>query len=398
MIQPKAKRKPETLTIHNDSRIDNYFWLKDRENLEVIAYLNAENAYGVEKMKHTKAFQEKLYKEIVDRFAQNDMSVPYFYNKYWYITRFEEGFEYPIHARKYTSLESPEEILLDVNGLAKGFSYYTIAGRSISPDNNIMAYGVDTVSRRLYTLHFKNLTTGEYLQETIPNTSGGAVWASDNKTIFYTLKDTETLRTHKIMRHVLGTAVNDDICVYEELDETFVCGVGKTKSEKYLLIGSHSTISTEYRFLPADNPTGDWQIFEPRQRDHEYSINHSEDTFYILTNWQAKNFRLMTVQWTMDNGQLSTKKAHWQELIPHRDDVLLEGFDVFKKYLVLSERKEGLTKLCIIEDLGRVTDDEKSKIQNPKSITFPSMKKFICPIPARIRNTIQIFCASAIRV
>ena len=351
MIQPKAKRKPEVLTIHNDTRIDNYFWLKDRENPEVIAYLKSENAYRTEKMKHTVAFQEDLYKEIVARFAQTDMSVPYFYNKYWYLTRYEEGFEYPIYARKYTTLENSEEILLDVNGLAKGFSYYTVGGRSVSPDNNWMAYGVDTVSRRLFTLHFKNLVTGEYLQETIPNTSGGAVWASDNKTIFYTQKDTETLRTHRIMRHVLGTDVADDVCVYEELDETFVCGVGKTKSEKYLLIGCHSTVSNEYRFLAADNPTGDWQIFEPRQRDHEYSINHSEDTFYVITNWKAKNFRLMTAT------ENKTEKENWQELIPHRDDVLLENFDVFKKFLVLSERIEGLTKLRIIENGQGTMDD-----------------------------------------
>ena len=343
MIQPKAKKQPETLAIHNDTRIDNYFWLKDRENPEVIAYLNAENAYRTEKMKHTVAFQENLYKEIVDRFAQTDMSVPFFYHQYWYITRYEEGLEYPIHARKHLSLDNPEEIMLDVNTMAKGFAYYNVGSRSISPDNIIVAYSVDTVSRRLYTLHFKNLVTGLQLPETIENATGGVIWSSDNTTVFYTLKNVETLRSDKVMRHVLGTNVSEDVCVYEETDEAFVCAVGKTKSEKYLLIASHSTVSNEYRILSADNPTGTWQIFEPRERDHEYAINHAQDTFYVITNWKAKNFRLMTVS----DGGISTTKDNWQELIPHRDDVLLESFDVFKKYLVLSERKEGITQIRI---------------------------------------------------
>ena len=349
MKQPKARKIPTELTIHNDTRIDPYFWLNKREDPKVIAYLNAENAYREAKMAHTKPFQEKLFKEIVARFAQTDMSVPYHYHGYWYIARYEEGHEYPIYSRKKETLEADEEIMLNVNDMAKGFEYYTVGSRSISPDNKWLAYGVDTVSRRIYTIHFKNLETGEILEEHIEGTTGGAIWAADNKTIFYTVKDPETLRSYKIMRHILGTNPSEDVAIYEETDETFGAVVYKTKSEKFIVIGSYSTVSNEYRILEADNPMGEFKIFEPRQRHHEFSIDHAGDSFYIVTNWEAKNFRLMSCSDTQ-NTEGGTLRNNWIEVIPNRENVLLESLDIFKNHLVLSERKDGLTQIRVFKN------------------------------------------------
>jgi len=344
--QPKAKLKAKQLTQHNDTRTDNYFWLNEKENPEVIDYLNAENAYRTAKMADTEVFQKDLFNEIVGRIAQTDMSVPYFYKNYWYITRFSEGKEYPIHSRKKENLEAEEDILLDVNVLSQGHSYYAVGGRNLAPNNKFLVYGEDTVSRRLYTLRFKNLETNALFPDSIPNTTGSAVWSSDNTHVFYTQKDPSTLRAYKIMRHEIGTDVSYDVCVYEETDVTFNCGVGKTRSEKYLVIGSSATLSSEYHILESNNPTGDWRLFTAREQKHEYSINHAHDTFYILTNSEAENFRLMTCK--EDN----TKREFWQEKIPHRPNVLLEGLTLFKNYFVLDERCEGLTRINVVENSG----------------------------------------------
>ncbi len=358
MKQPKARKIPTELTIHNDTRIDPYFWLNKREDPKVIAYLNTENDYREAKMAHTKPFQEQLFKEIVARFAQTDMSVPFRYHGYWYIARYEEGHEYPIYSRKKETLEAPEEIMLNVNDLSKGFEYYTVGSRSVSPDNKWLAYGVDTVSRRIHKIHFKNLETGEILEEYIEGTTGSSIWAADNKTVFYTLKDSETLRSYKIMRHILGTNPSEDVVIYEETDETFGAIVYKTKSEKFIVIGSYSTVSNEYHILEADNPMGEFRIFEPRQKHHEFTIDHAGDSFYIITNWEAKNFRLMACSDTVDEGNPDnigkggTLRENWTEVIPHRDDVLLESIDIFKNHLVLSERKEGLTQIRVLENTG----------------------------------------------
>lgn len=351
MKQPKARKIPTELTIHDDTRIDPYFWLNKREDPKVIAYLNAENDYREAKMAHTKPFQEQLFKEIVARFAQTDMSVPYHYHGYWYIARYEEGHEYPIYSRKKETLEAAEEIMLNVNDLSKGFEYYTVGSRSVSPDNKWLAYGVDTVSRRIHKIHFKNLETGEVLEEYIEGTTGGAIWAADNKTVFYTLKDPETLRSYKIMRHVLGTNQSEDVAIYEETDETFGAVVYKTKSEKFIVIGSYSTVSNEYRILESDNPMGEFRVFETRERNHEHSIDHAGDSFYIITNWEAKNFRLMRCLDTV-NTEGGASRKNWTEAVPHRDDVLLESLDIFKNHLVLSERKEGLTQIRVLENAG----------------------------------------------
>jgi oligopeptidase B len=340
---PVAKIIPKELTAHGHTRIDNYYWLNERDNPEVIAYLEAENAYKDAVMAHTKNFQENLFNEIVGRIKQTDMSVPYKDQGYYHYTRYEEGGEYPIYCRKKGSLDAEEEVILNVDEMAKGHDYYSVAGYSTSSNNNLIAYGVDTVSRRLYTLYFMDLTSGKLFDEQIPNTSGRAAWANDNKTVFYMLKDTSTLRSYKVMRHVLETPVSEDKEIYVEKDETFGTYVYKTKSKKYMIIASSHTLSSEYRFLDADNPEGEFKVFLPREKDHEYSVDHYQDKFYIHTNLDAKNFRLM------ETPVSKTAKENWKEVIPHRDDVLLQGFEVFKDFLVLSERKNGLTQLRVIK-------------------------------------------------
>ncbi len=343
IIPPVAKIIPKELTAHGHTRIDNYYWLNQRDNPEVMAYLEAENAYKETVMAHTKDFQEKLFNEIVGRIKQTDMSVPYKDQGYYHYIRFEEEGEYPIYCRKKENLEAKEEIVLNVNEMAKGHDFFNVAGYSTSSSNNLIAYGVDTVSRRLYTLYFRDLTTGEAFDDQILNTSGRAAWANDNKTVFYALKDTTTLRPYKIMKHVLGTDPSQDKEIYVEDDETFNIGVYKTKSKKYMIIAAYQSLSTEYRFLDADNPDGEFKIIQPRERDHEYSMDHFQDKFYIHTNLDAKNFRLM------ETPVNKTTKENWKEVIPHRDDVLLQGFEIFKNHLVLSERKNGLTQIRIIK-------------------------------------------------
>lgn len=337
---PRAKQISKELSIHGDTRIDPYYWLNERENPDVTSYLQAENAYTDEMMSHLTGFKEKLYQEIVGRIRQTDMSVPYLDNGYYYFVRYEEGQEYPIYSRKKGSLDAPEEVMLDANELAKPFSYYQIGAAAVSPDNKIAAFGEDTLSRRIYTIRFKNLETGEFLEDAIPNTTGGAVWANDNQTVFYSVKDA-SLRAYKIFRHRLGTPASQDVEVYHEKDETFGVGIGKTKSKKYLVIASYQTVSTEFRYLDANDPEGAFKVIQPRERDHEYMIDHYGDSWYIRTNWNAKNFRLMKTP----EGR--TGKENWTEVVAHRGDVLLEGMELFSKYLVLEERQNGLLRLRV---------------------------------------------------
>ena len=338
---PVAEKIPKELTIHGDTRVDNYFWLNQRDNPKVVDYLTAENEYKEAMLKHTEEFQEKLFQEIIGRIKQTDMSVPYKRSGYFYYTRYEEGGEYPIYCRKKGSLDADEEILLNVNTMAEGHDYYSVAGFSVSSNNNLIAFGVDTVSRRRYTLYFKNLTTGEVLVDEIPNTSGRAAWANDNKTVFYALKD-ETLRPFKIFKHVLGSDAAEDQEIYHESDNTYTTSVYKSKSKQYLMIGSYSTLSSEFRFLDANTPDGEFQVLHPREGDLLYSADHYQDHFYIQTNYEAKNFRLMKT--LIDK----TGKDNWVEVIAHREDILLEGFEIFQNYLVLNERKNGLPNLRII--------------------------------------------------
>ncbi|APY12444.1 oligopeptidase B [Seonamhaeicola sp. S2-3] len=340
---PVAAKKPKELRIHNDVRVDNYYWLNQRENQEVIDYLNAENEYTKAVMQPTESFQTELFEEMKSRIKEDDTSVPYKLNGYWYLTRFEKGKDYPIYARKKETLEAKEEILFDCNEMAKAHAYFKLGGIAISPDNKLAAFSTDIVSRRQFTIQIKNLETGEILEDKIENTTGGITWANDNKTLFYSKKDEVTLRSYKIFKHKLGTKASDDVLVYHEEDDTYNTFVYKSKSRKYIIIGSSSTLSTEYRILKADNPDGEFKIFQERQPNLEYSIAHYNGCFYILTNHNgATNFKLLKAK------ENNTSINNWEEVIPHRKDVLLEDIEIFKDYLVVNERENGLNKLRII--------------------------------------------------
>jgi len=340
---PIAKRVPHQLGKHGHVRVDDYYWLNNPENPEVIEYLNKENEYYKQATAHTKEFQKSLFEEMKARIKEDDESVPYFYNGYYYITRFEKGKDYPIHSRKKESLHAKEEILFDCNEMAKGHTYFNLAGLSISEDNVWASFGTDTVSRRQYTIQIKNLMTGEILPVKLENTTGGATWASDNQTLFYSRKDEQTLRADKIYKHKLGTSAKEDTLVYFEKDETFDVSVYKSKSKKYLIINSSSTLTTEYQTVLSATPDAKFTIFQKRTRGLEYSMSHFGDHFYIVTNKdKATNFKLMK---TLEN---KTSKENWVDVIPHREDVLLEDIDIFKEFLVVSERADGLNKIRIM--------------------------------------------------
>lgn len=340
---PKAKIIPKTLKKHKESRIDNYFWLNDRENPEVIDYLNQENSYYENMTSHTQNLRDSLFEEMKARIKEDDSSVPYFYNGYFYITRFETGKDYPIFARKKGSLSAEEEILFNCNEMAKGHAYFKLGGLSISPDNKFASFGVDIVGRRIYTIQIKNLETGEILADKIENVTGASVWANDNNTIFYVRQDQVTLRADKVFKHKLNTESQNDVLVFDEVDDTFNVSISKEKSRKYIVIGSGSTLTTEYRILNSNNPDGEFTVFQPRVRGLEYSISHYEDSFYILTNKdKATNFKLMKTP------EDKTGKKNWVDLIPHREDVLLEDIEIFKNYLVVEERSNGLNHIRIM--------------------------------------------------
>nr|WP_317631621.1 S9 family peptidase [uncultured Flavobacterium sp.] len=339
---PVAKVIPKTLTKHKVKRVDNYYWLNERENPEVIEYLNQENNYYNQATAHTKEFQNTLFEEMKARIKEDDNSVPYFYNGYYYITRFEKGKDYPIYTRKKGSLDAPEQIMFDCNEMAKGHTYFKLGGLNISEDNVWCAFGVDTVSRREYTIQVKNLITGEILPLKLEKTTGGSTWASDNKTLYYTRKDEVTLRSDKIYKHTLGTDVAKDVLVYFEEDDTFNTFIYKEKSKKYLIIGSESTLTSEYRILESNKPDEEFRIFQKRTRGLEYSLSYFEGKFYIITNKdKATNFKVMITD------EDKTTKRYWKDFIAHREDTLLEGLEIFKNFLVLEERNNGLNKIWI---------------------------------------------------
>ncbi len=350
---PVAKKVPYTHSAHQQDRNDPYHWMRltdeqkeskqpDQQTLDVLEYLNAENAHTKEVMAPEKELESELYDEMVARIKKTDESVPYFRNEYWYYTRFEDKKEYPIYCRKHLTQENSEEVLLDVNILAEGHAYFDVGGLSISPDNKWLAYGVDKVSRRIYEIHFKNLETNATLDYVLKGTTGGATWANDNLTLFYTLKDEKTLRSDKTLKHILHTNPDRDALVYHEKEEAFYSGIYKTKSDKYLVVWSSSTLTNHYQILEADNPHGAFRDFSPKIEGHEYSIAHHEDKFLVLTNKDAVNFQLMVVPET------NTEIDNWKELIGHREDVFLEGIEVFNDFLVVEERKNGLLELRIM--------------------------------------------------
>ncbi len=346
LTTPVVQVKPKEMKIHDHARVDNYYWLNERENAEVINYLKAENTYLDAVMAPVKPFQEQLFQEMKGRIKEKDESVPVKDGNYFYYAKFIEGGEYPLYCRKKGDLTAPEEILLDGNKLGKGKAYFNVGGYEISDNEEIMAYGVDTISRRNYTVRFKDLKTGKLFKDQIKNTEGGSyAWAADNKTLFYIVRDQQTLLGYQVWRHVLGTDVKTDVLIYEEKDNQYYMGLYRMKSKKYIAIGcDHNGVASEYHLLEASNPTGEFKIFSPRERGHEYNIEHFQDKFYVRTNLNnALNFKLMEVK-----EDHSSDKSQWKELIAHRKDVYLEGIEVFKNHLVVQEKNQGLTQIRII--------------------------------------------------
>ncbi len=354
LAAPVAEKKPKELLAHGDTRIDNYYWMNDYfkkgpDSTKVVEYLNAENSYFDTMMKGTNTFQEELYKEMKARIKEKDESVPTFKNGYFYYSRVVEGKDYFVYCRKKGNMQAAEEVLLDVNAMAEGHNYFSATGFDVSTDNKLLAYGVDMLSRRQYDIYVKNLETGEIYKDKVPNTEGDPVWANDNLTLFYTAKNPVTLLSEKIKRHKLGTDAATDKTVYEEKDQTNYISVGKTKSDKFILITSQATLSSEVKWLDANKPEGTFTVFQPRMKEVLYNVDHAVDKFYIRTNLQAKNFKIMT---TAEN---KTDSASWKDLIAHNDKVLIQGFDLFKNFLAISERKDGLTQVHILN-----TADNKS--------------------------------------
>jgi oligopeptidase B len=345
---PVAEKKNKELVAHGDTRIDEYYWMNDYfkkgpDSTKVVEYLKAENAYLDTMMSGTKKFQEELFDEMKGRVKEKDESVPVLSNGYYYYRRTDEGKQYYKYCRKKGSLDAAEEILLDVDEMAEGSGYFSAAGFAISPDNKLLAYGIDKVSRRQYTIYIKNLETGDLLKDEIKGTGADPVWANDSKTFFYSSNNPVTLLSEKIKKHKLGSDASSDAMIYEEKDKSNYIGVFKTKSKKYIGIYSWATLSSEFRILDADNPEGEFKVFQPRMKEVLYSFDHWGDKFLIATNKDAKNFKL--VETPVDK----TGVENWKDVIPHRADVLLEGLEPFKDYWVIRERKEGLLQLRIRE-------------------------------------------------
>ena len=334
---------PHQHKIHNDIRVDNYYWLNQRENPKVLDYLIRENDYYKKMTVHTNGLKKELYDEMRSRIKEDDSSVPYFYNGYWYITRYEEGKDYPIYLRKKDVLSNDDKILFDCNEMAKGEDYFNLVGISVSPDNNKVSFGVDTVSRHQYTIKVKDLRSGDLLDTEIKNTTGGSIWASDNLTLFYNKKDEKTLRSKAVYKHKINLSDQPDELIYEEVDETYSVSVNTSKSRKYIFISCRSSTTSEHRFIEASQPKSDFKVIQPRTPDLEYDVEHFGDYFYIHTNYNnAKNFQIMRTSIEQ------TTSDYWQSFLPNRDDVLLENFELFDQYLVVNERENGLSRLRIM--------------------------------------------------
>ncbi len=344
MNAPKAKKIDKTLEIHGHKRTDSYFWLNERENPDVIKYLEEENAYADFVMKDTEELQEQLFQEMKARYKEDDESLPYFFNEYWYVIKYQIGKEYPLFYRHHLSLENPIELMLDVNEMAEGKDFYDVGSFSVSVNNQLAAFSEDTLGRRIYTILVKNLETGEFYEDKIENTTGKSVWANDNEHFFYIRKD-ETLRAYQIFRHKIGTKQEEDVLVFHEEDETFDVNVFKTKSLEYIFIASSSTISDEHWFIPSNDVNAEWKVIQKREDDLEYAVEHYENDFYIITNeGDATNFKIVKTPVEKPS------KENWVDVIPHKKETLLEGFEIFKDYFVLEERTEGLLQLKIINN------------------------------------------------
>ena len=324
--------------------MDEYYWLRDdtRENKEMLAHLAAENAWTDAQLAPIKPLKDKLYAEIIGRIKQDDSSVPYRKGGYWYYTRYETGLEYPIHARRRGTMGAPEEILLNVNEMAKGHDFFDVAELSVSPDGRMLAWAEDAVGRRQFVLRVKDLQTGVTLPDRIENTEGDVEWAADNQTFLYVEKDPVTLLGYKVRKHRLGTEPKQDPLVWEQTDESFYTGVGKTKDDQYLLIGTQSTVSSEYWYADASDPKLEFKLFAPRERDHEYQIEHFDGRWIVRTNWQAKNFRIVEVT----PGD-ETRRDRWRDLVPHNPQGFVHGFDIFRHFMAVEERAGGLRTIRI---------------------------------------------------
>ncbi|HLM53405.1 MAG TPA: S9 family peptidase [Pseudoxanthomonas sp.] len=366
---PDAEQRPhEVKAPFGAVRNDPYYWLRDdkREDKAMLAYLNAENAYADAVLAPTKALQETLYGEIVGRIKQDDASVPYRERGYWYYTRFETGKDYPIHARRKGSMDAPEEILLDVNAMAEGKGYFNVGSTEVSQDNRILAWADDEVGRRQYVIRFKNLETGEIYSDAIPGTSGNVVWADDNRTLLYVENDPETLLTVRVKAHALGTPASADRLLYEEKDDSFYMGIGRTRDDKFICIGVESTVSSEIRCAPAADPSR-FTVLAPRERDVEYSADHLDGRWVIRTNWNAKNFRIVTAPTD------ATSRAQWKDWVAHSDAVYIEGFELFDGFTAISERSEGLERLRLLRKDGAL----KSPHMDVRAVAKDSQEEYV---------------------
>jgi oligopeptidase B len=335
---PVATAKPHPLTVHGEERVDPYFWLREKNNPEVVNYLKTENAFAEQALAHTKPLQEKLYTEMLSRIKQDDLSVPYRYGDYFYYSRTEKGKQYGIQCRKKGSLDAPEEVLLDLNVLAEGKTFMGLGAFEVSDDGNLLAYSTDPTGFRVYTLHVKDLRTGRTLPDTAEDV-GSVFWAADNKTLFYTTKDSAK-RSYRLYRHVLGSKKDD--LLHEEKDERFNVYGYRTRSKEYMIFASGSLTTTEVSALKSTDPDGDWKMIVPRKQDREVDIEHHGEHFYLRVNDKGRNFRL--VRTPIANSEESS----WREVVPHREDVMLQGVDFFADHYVLSERRDGLPQLRII--------------------------------------------------
>ncbi len=343
-VPPVAAVRPHVVESPNGSRNDEYYWLRDdkRSSREVLGYLEAENAYKAAMTRHTQALEDRVYGEIVSRIKQDDSTVPYRRRGHWYYTRYETRKEYPVYARKAGSLDAPEQVMLDGNRLAEGHEFFQVAAVAVAPDNRLLAWAEDTVGRRRYSLRIKDLSTGEVLPDRIENVDPYLAWTADSRSVLYVEKHPETLLGYRVRRHVLGTDPTADTIVYEQDNESFYTGVSTTKDERYVVIFARSTVSTEMRYAAADDPGLRFRVFLPRERDHEYYAEHFDGRWIVRTNWQAPNFRLMEVK-VGDEGD----RANWHELMAHRDDAFIDGFDVFRDFLAVEERSDALRKIRI---------------------------------------------------
>ena len=352
---PVAPKAPKVDVLHGDRRVDDYFWLRDKTNPAVAAYLEAENAYTDAVMKPTETLQEAVYKEMLDRIKETDDSVPYRKGGYWYYSRTEQGKQYPIHCRRKGSREAPEEITLDLNQLAEGQKFMALGAYAVSDDGSLLAYSTDNTGFRQYTLQVKDLRTGDVGPLRAERT-GSVAWCADNRTLFYTVEEESTKRQHRLYRHRLGTSAHD--LVYEESDEAFSVGVHRTRSLRYLILSISSHTTSEARSLPADEPGAEWSPIAPRLPDQEYDVDHHGELFYIRTNDRGRNFRLVSAPVG------SPSREHWREVVPHRSEVMLEGVDVFRDHYVLSEREDGLPQFRV----ARLLTGEVHRLAFPEPV------------------------------